>query len=100
ERCIAYVREALGAPDDLPVEIENVQRWNASAEWAEQLREGRVFLAGDSAHAMPPTGGFGGNTGVADANNLAWKLAWVLRGDAGSALLETYEAERLPVARF
>ncbi len=100
ERCVAYVREALGAPDDLPIEIENVQRWNASAEWAERLRAGRVFLAGDAAHAMPPTGGFGGNTGVADASNLAWKLAAVLDGSAGEALLDTYEAERLPVAEL
>jgi 2-polyprenyl-6-methoxyphenol hydroxylase-like FAD-dependent oxidoreductase len=100
ERCVAYVREALDAPDDLPVEIENVQRWNASAEWAERLREGRVFLAGDSAHAMPPTGGFGGNTGVADGHNLAWKIAAVLDGSAGPELLSTYEAERLPVAEL
>ena len=100
ERCAAYVREALGAPDGLPVQIENVQRWNASAEWAERLRDGRVFLAGDSAHAMPPTGGFGGNCGVADAHNLAWKLAAVLDGSARPALLDTYEAERLPVAEL
>jgi 2-polyprenyl-6-methoxyphenol hydroxylase-like FAD-dependent oxidoreductase len=100
ERCAAYVREALGAPDDLPVQVENVQRWNATAEWAERLRAGRVFLAGDSAHAMPPTGGFGGNCGVADAHNLAWKLAWVLRGEAGPGLLDTYEDERLPVAEL
>jgi 2-polyprenyl-6-methoxyphenol hydroxylase-like FAD-dependent oxidoreductase len=100
ERCVAYVREALGAPDDLPIHVENVQRWNASSEWAERLRNGRVFLAGDSAHGMPPTGGFGGNCGVADAHNLAWKLAWVLRGEAGPELLDTYQDERLPVAEF
>jgi 2-polyprenyl-6-methoxyphenol hydroxylase-like FAD-dependent oxidoreductase len=99
ERCVEYVREALGAPD-LPVEIENVQQWNASAEWAERFQEGRIFLAGDAAHAMPPTGGFGGNTGVADANNLAWKLAYVLHGDAGPGLLDTYDAERRPVGEF
>jgi hypothetical protein len=57
-----------------------------------------VFLAGDSAHVMPPTGGFGGNTGVADAHNLAWKLAMVHRGTAGPALLDTYDAERRPIA--
>jgi 2-polyprenyl-6-methoxyphenol hydroxylase-like FAD-dependent oxidoreductase len=100
ERCVDYVREALGASSDLPVEIENVQRWNASAEWAERMREDRVFLAGDSAHAMPPTGGFGGNCGVADAHNLAWKLAWVLHGDAGAGLLDSFEDERLPVAEL
>ncbi len=97
--CIGYVREALGDPS-LPVEIENVQRWSASAEYAERLREGRVFLAGDSAHVMPPTGGFGGNCGVQDGYDLAWKLAYVLDGRAGEALLDTYDAERQPVGAF
>ena len=99
EKCVAYVREALGDPD-LPVEIENVQRWSAAAEWAERFRAGRVLIAGDAVHVMPPTGGYGGNTGVQDADNLAWKLAYVLDGRAGPELLDTYEAERLPVARF
>jgi 2-polyprenyl-6-methoxyphenol hydroxylase-like FAD-dependent oxidoreductase len=99
ERCVAYVREALGAPD-IAVEIENVQRWNASAEWAESYRDGRVFLAGDSAHVMPPTGGYGGNTGVHDAHNLAWKLAHVLDGRAGPGLLDSYDPERRPVGEF
>ena len=99
ERCVEYVREALGAPD-LDVEIENVQQWTACAEWADRFREGRIFLAGDAAHTMPPTGGFGGNTGVADAHNLAWKLAWVLDGRAGAGLLDTYDAERRPVAEL
>ncbi len=97
--CVRYVREALGAPD-LPVQIEDVQRWSAAAEWAQRLRSGRVMLAGDAAHVMPPTGGYGGNTGVQDAHNLAWKLAYVLDGRAGEALLDTYEQERLPAARL
>jgi 2-polyprenyl-6-methoxyphenol hydroxylase-like FAD-dependent oxidoreductase len=96
ERCIEYVRTALGSPD-IPVEIENVQRWSAQAVWAERFRDGRIFLAGDSAHVMPPTGGFGGNTGVSDAYNLAWKLAYVLDGRAGEQLLDSYDAERRPV---
>jgi len=100
ERCIGYVREALGARADLPIEVENVQRWAAMADWAERMREGCVFLAGDAAHVMPPTGGFGGNTGVHDAHNLAWKLASVLQGHAGDRLLDTYDAERCPVAEF
>lgn len=99
DRCVEYVREALGAPE-LQVEIENVQRWNACAEWAERFQEGRIFLAGDAAHNMPPTGGFGGNTGVADAHNLAWKLAFVLEGGAGPKLLDTYDAERRPVGEL
>jgi hypothetical protein len=65
---------------------------------AETFARGRVFLLGDAAHAMPPPGGFGGNTGIHDAHNLAWKLAAVLRGDAGPALLASYDAERRFVA--
>jgi 2-polyprenyl-6-methoxyphenol hydroxylase-like FAD-dependent oxidoreductase len=99
QRCVGYVREALGDPD-VAVEIENVQRWNAAAEWAERFQDGPVLLAGDAVHVMPPTGGYGGNTGVHDAHNLAWKLARVLDGTAGEELLATYQAERLPVSRF
>jgi 2-polyprenyl-6-methoxyphenol hydroxylase-like FAD-dependent oxidoreductase len=99
ERCIEHVRLALGDPG-IAVEIENVQRWSSMAEWAERLQEGRVFLAGDAAHVMPPTGGFGGNAGVHDADNLAWKLARVLQGEAGDGLLATYDAERRPVAEL
>ena len=76
-----------------------MQQWNACADWAERFRDGRI-LAGDAAHNMPPTGGFGGNTGAADAHNLAWKLAMVLDGSAEPALLDTYEVERLPVGEF
>ena len=97
--CIRYVREALGDPE-IPVEIENVQRWSASAEYAERLQAGRIFLAGDSAHVMPPTGGFGGNCGVQDGYDLAWKLAYVLDGRADETLLATYDAERQPVGAF
>ena len=95
-RCVDLVRKALGRAD-IAVEIDNVQRWSAAASWAERFQDRRVFLAGDAAHVMPPTGGFGGNTGVADAHNLAWKLAAVLQGTAGAQLLDTYDAERRPV---
>lgn len=98
ERCVSLVRTALGCDPGLPVDIQNVQRWSAMADTAESFQRGRVFLAGDSAHVMPPTGGFGGNTGVADAHNLAWKLAYVSRGIAGPALLETYTTERRPIS--
>ncbi len=96
-RCIDLVRTALGAGPDLPIDIENVQHWTASAATADSFQRERVFLAGDAAHVMPPTGGFGGNTGVADAHNLAWKLALTTQGTAGTALLDTYEAERRPI---
>lgn len=97
ERCTALVRSAVGVPD-LEVEIEDVAVWKAVAETADAFRRGRVFIAGDAAHVMPPTGGFGGNTGVQDAANLAWKLALVLQESGGEALLDSYEAERRPVA--
>ena len=64
---------------------------------AERYRQGRVFIAGDAAHIHPPTGGQGMNTGIQDAYNLAWKLALVLGGAAPESLLDSYEAERLPV---
>ncbi len=98
-RCVELVRSAVGVPD-LDVEIEDVATWKATAECAATFRKGCIFLAGDAAHVVPPTGGFGGNTGVQDAANLAWKLAMVLKGEAGEALLDSYEAERLPVARI
>jgi 2-polyprenyl-6-methoxyphenol hydroxylase-like FAD-dependent oxidoreductase len=98
-RCVELAREALGAPE-LDIEIENVQRWNACAEWAERFQDGRVFIAGDAAHNMPPTGGFGGNVGIQDGHNLAWKLAFVLNGLAGPELLDTYDAERRPVGEL
>jgi len=99
ERCIALVRSAVGVPD-LGVEIEDVATWKAEAICADAYRKGNVFLAGDAAHVVPPTGGFGGNTGVQDAANLAWKLATVLKGEADEALLDSYEGERLPVGKL
>ncbi len=99
ERCLQFVRAALGR-DDIPVTIENVMHWDSVAEVAERFRAGRILIAGDAAHAMPPNGGFGGNTGVQDAHNLAWKLAAVLKGVAGPELLSTYEPERRPASAF
>src|SRR4051812_33484380 len=98
ERALGFLRTAIGA--DLPMEIVDVANWQAEATCAERLREGRVFLAGDAAHVVPPNGGFGGNTGIQDAHNLAWKLAAVIKGDAGPALLDTYEDERLPLCEL
>jgi 2-polyprenyl-6-methoxyphenol hydroxylase-like FAD-dependent oxidoreductase len=98
-RLVALVRAAAGDPD-LAVEIEGAARWRCTADLARRYRDGRIFLAGDAAHLMPPTGGFGGNTGVHDAHNLAWKMALVLKGLAGPNLLDTYQAERRPAGRF
>jgi 2-polyprenyl-6-methoxyphenol hydroxylase-like FAD-dependent oxidoreductase len=94
--CAALVRAALGVADEFPVAIDDVQPWSATAATATAFRKGRVFLAGDAAHLMPPTGGFGGNTGIADAHNLGWKLAMVIAGTAGARLLDSYESECKP----
>jgi putative polyketide hydroxylase len=99
QRCIDLVRAGLGV-DDIHVTVEDVMRWQAMADVADRFQEGRIFLAGDAAHVMPPYGGYGGNTGIHDGENLAWKLAAVLDGRAGPELLATYDAERRPLARF
>ncbi len=79
--------------------VKSISLWRMSAQVAPTFRAGDAFLVGDAAHRFPPTGGLGLNTGVADAHNLAWKLAAVLRDQADPALLDTYEQERRPVAR-
>ena len=99
ETLVAHVRHAAGV-DDLPVTIAGIARWRATSDVARRFRSGRVFLAGDSAHLMPPNGGYGGNTGIHDGHNLAWKLALVLKGVAGPELLDTYDVERRPAAAF
>src|SRR5919202_1867533 len=99
ERYLELVRVGLGA-DDVPITIDEVQRWECAADVAERFRQGRIFLAGDAVHVMPPYGGFGGNAAIHDAHNIAWKLAMVLKGIAGPELLSTYEPERRPVAEL
>jgi len=97
ERCAKLVRIALGR-DDLDVKILEVLPWRMSALVAERMKVGRIFLAGDAAHVMPPVGGLAGQTAIQDAADLAWKIAMTLAGIADPALLETYEMERRPVA--
>jgi 2-polyprenyl-6-methoxyphenol hydroxylase-like FAD-dependent oxidoreductase len=98
-RLIELVRAAAGVPD-LPVQLDGVARWRATSDVARRFRDGRIFLAGDSAHLMPPNGGYGGNTGIHDGHNLAWKIAAVLKGVARPELLATYDMERRPAAKF
>lgn len=105
ERCIELTRRAIGDPDleltlvplmtgsDQKVATTRIGAWVA-----DEYRAGRIFFVGDAAHVFPPTGSFGANTGIADAGNLAWKLAAVLKGQAGESLLDSYADERRPVA--
>jgi putative polyketide hydroxylase len=92
------VCRAIGR-DDLEVELITTGRWELSGLIADRFADGRIFLAGDAAHTLPPNrGGFGANTGIEDAHNLAWKLEAVLSGCSQAALLNTYDAERRPIA--
>ena len=96
ERFKEMVSEGLGKPD-LAVEIVDVVHWQPAQLVAEHFQQGRVLLVGDAAHTMPPKLGLGVNTAIQSAQNLAWKLAAVLKGHASPQLLATYEAERRPV---
>lgn len=92
------MRERTGRDDIVVRAVSWASAFQMNARLAERYRVGRVFLAGDAAHVHPPTGGQGLNTSVQDAYNLGWKLGAVLRG-APDALLDSYEAERRPVAQ-
>ncbi|MCW1931057.1 FAD-dependent monooxygenase [Pararhodobacter zhoushanensis] len=99
ERCLELLRAVIGTPE-IDIEIKNIMPWRMQARIADQMSSGRVFLAGDAAHPLPPTGGQGMNTGIADVQNLAWKLKLVLSGNAPESLLGSYSTERRPVADF
>ena len=90
------LRHALG--ENIPFELLDVRPWTGHCVVAEKYQEGRVFLAGDAAHLNWPTGGFGMNTGVGDAVDIGWKMAAVLKGWGGAHLLDSYTAERKPIA--
>lgn len=98
ETAVQIVRNLIGVPD-LDVEITGTSLWGNNEQYATRLQSGRVFCAGDAVHKHPPSNGLGSNTSIQDSYNLAWKLAAVLNGQAGEALLETYTAERAPVAK-
>src|SRR5262245_22389984 len=92
----ALVRRCMGR--EIPYSIESKTLWVRKRTVADRFMDGRVFLAGDSAHAHPPNGGLGMNTGIQDAFDLGWKLAAVLQGWGGAALLESYDHERRPAS--
>jgi 2,4-dichlorophenol 6-monooxygenase len=98
ETAVRIVHELVG-DDTVPVTIRSTSLWGNNEMYATQYRTGRVFCLGDAVHRHPPSNGLGSNTSIQDAYNLAWKLAYVLRGSAGEGLLDSYDAERVPVGR-
>ncbi|MCH9626012.1 MAG: 4-methyl-5-nitrocatechol 5-monooxygenase [Chlamydiales bacterium] len=95
--CINEIRKMLQM-EDLTVKILDKNFWTMAAQIAERYRQGRIFLVGDAAHRLPPTGGFGMNTGIQDAHNLAWKLAFMIKYPLQDSLLDSYQDERSPIA--
>jgi 2,4-dichlorophenol 6-monooxygenase len=92
------VRDLVGDPE-LEMTIKSVSTWTVNNMYATTMSNGRVFCMGDATHRHPPSNGLGSNTSIQDAFNLAWKLAYVLKGTAGPKLLDSYQAERAPVAK-
>ncbi len=99
EWCRELVLDGIGKPD-LAVEIVDIAHWQPAQQVSEHFQRERVFLVGDAAHTMPPKLGLGVNTAIQSAQNLAWKLAAVLKGHASPQLLATYQAERHPVGQL
>ncbi|MGL4235248.1 FAD-dependent oxidoreductase [Tabrizicola sp.] len=91
-------RQLVGDPE-LEIELISASTWTVNNMFATHMQNGRVFIMGDAAHRHPPSNGLGSNTSIQDAFNLAWKLAAVVKGQAGAALLDSYSAERAPIAR-
>jgi putative polyketide hydroxylase len=98
ERCAELLTQAFG--EQIDTQVIEVASWQPYEQVADQFQCGRVFLVGDAAHTMPPLKAGGANTAIQSADNLAWKLAAVLNGQAEPALLSTYHTERHPVGRF
>jgi 2,4-dichlorophenol 6-monooxygenase len=96
EAVLPRVQAMIGDPE-VEVDIVDVSTWQINQAWATQYSSGRVFCGGDAVHRHPPSSGLGSNTSIQDAFNLAWKLAYVLRGWAGPSLLDSYSQERAPV---
>ena len=91
-------RQLVGDPE-LEIELISANTWTVNDAYATHMQKDRVFIMGDAAHRHPPSNGLGSNTSIQDAFNLAWKLAAVIKGQAGAALLDTYSAERAPIAK-
>lgn len=98
EKLVPRIRDLLKIPD-LKIKVHTINHWIIERVLANKFSEGRIFVAGDAAHRHPPTTGLGLNTAIEDANNLSWKLAWVLKGIADPSLLSSYDSERRAVGK-
>jgi 2,4-dichlorophenol 6-monooxygenase len=98
EFATGVARQLVGDPD-LQIELLSANVWTVNNRYATRTSDGRVFCMGDAIHRHPPSNGLGSNTSIQDAFNLAWKLAMVLKGQAGDRLLDSYNDERAPIAR-
>lgn len=94
----SVARQLIGDPE-LEIELLSASTWTVNNYYATQVSNGRVFCMGDAIHRHPPSNGLGSNTSIQDGFNLAWKLAMVIKGQAGEALLESYDTERAPIAK-
>jgi 2-polyprenyl-6-methoxyphenol hydroxylase-like FAD-dependent oxidoreductase len=99
DRCTELIRIAVDASDLVPTLLD-IQAWEMAAHIADRWRDGRVLLVGDAAEVTPLTVGLGGNTAIGDGFDVAWKLASVLKGEAGPGLLDSYDRERRLVAEL
>jgi 2,4-dichlorophenol 6-monooxygenase len=99
DKLATEIAHKLIGDDSVPIKVESASVWTVNNMYATANTRGRVFCMGDAVHRHPPSNGLGSNTSIQDAFNLAWKLALVLKGNASPALLATYEAERVPVAK-
>ena len=98
EFATGVARQLVGDPE-LEIELLSANVWTVNDAYATHMQKGRVFIMGDAAHRHPPSNGLGSNTSIQDAFNLSWKLAAVLKGQAGNALLDSYSVERAPIAK-
>ena len=98
EFATGVARQLVGDPE-LEIELLSANVWTVNDAYATHMQKGRVFIMGDAAHRHPPSNGLGSNTSIQDAFNLSWKLAAVLKGQAGDALLDSYSVERAPIAK-
>ena len=95
---LEQIRTLVGDPE-LTIDIVSRSFWYVNQQWAEHYQSGRVFCGGDAVHRHPPSSGLGSNTSMQDAFNLAWKIAYAVKGYAGPGLLESYSPERVPVGK-